>query len=296
MNRRICLVILMWAIAVGTASGQNYGMAPRGEQYVEEPTSLDWEPRFGDPVPMDVKFRDEDGKLVTLGECIGGKTTILVLAYYRCPKLCNEVLNAVLHSAKGNRLNVGDDYRIVTVSFDPKEQPILAKEKKQRYLEEYGRPGASEGWYFLTGEKDQIDRLCEATGFRYEYLKRDKFYVHPSGVVVLTPEGEIARYIKGIEYTSEKNNLKFALIEASRGKINPTFSEELLLTCHFYNPDAGTYAYNLGRSILAVAAVPFVGIVLMIVLFAILNARRNAALAREQVLAGDIDQKPTQSD
>lgn len=296
MLQRLSLVILSGVLIAGPAFGQGYGMAPRGEQYVEEPVSLDWEPKFGDNVPMDARFRDEDGNDITLGECIDGKPTVLVMAYYRCPKLCSEVLNAVLRSAKGNRLNLGDDYRIITVSFDPKEQPILAKEKKQRYIEEYGRPRASEGWRFLTGDKDQIDILCEAVGFRYEYNSRDKFYVHPSGVVVLTPEGEIARYIKGIEYTNQADNLKFSLIEASQGKINLTFSEQVIHTCMIYNPDAGTYAYNLGRTVLMVAAIPIMLIVGGVVFFAVRSVRREVPLGATQESAKATDQTPTHSE
>jgi protein SCO1/2 len=201
-------------------------------------TEVGIDQRLNSQVPLHLTFRDEAGELVTLGDCVGGKPTILVLAYYRCPMLCTQVLNGVLEAARGIPFELGKDYRIVTVSFDEREGPELAAAKKASYVEEYGRPGAGPGWRFLTGERDSILRLADAVGFRYRWDPKQNQFAHASGVTILTPGGKVARYFFGIRYPA--GDVRLSLVEASENRIGRPI-DQLLLYCYHYDPDTGKY-------------------------------------------------------
>src|SRR5262249_18580476 len=156
--------------------------------------------RLNEQVPLDLKFTDEAGRTVRLGDYFDGKPVILVLAYYRCPMLCTEVLNGLVRALLDVPLDIGKDFRVVTVSFDPREKPELAAAKKKTYLERYGRSGAEAGWHFLTGDEEPIRRLTEAVGFRYVYDERNDQFAHASGILVLTPTGKVSRYFYDVRY------------------------------------------------------------------------------------------------
>src|SRR5947209_1461987 len=158
--------------------------------------------RLDEQVPLDLEFRDEWGRSVRLGDYFTDKPVILVLAYYRCPMLCTEVLNGLARGLLDVSFDIGKEFQVVTVSFDPREQPELAAAKKRTYLERYGRPGAEAGWHFLTGDQDAIDRLTKAVGFRYSYDATNDQFRHAAGVVVLTPTGKISRYFYDVKYSS----------------------------------------------------------------------------------------------
>ena len=158
--------------------------------------------KLNNQIPLDLLFRDESGADVRLGEYFGQKPVILALVYYDCPMLCTIVLNGLLHSLKELKLNVGQQFEVVTVSFDPTEAPALAAAKKAIYVGLYGRPGAAAGWHFLTGEESSIHRLTQAVGFRYNYDPQTKQYAHATGIMVVTPQGRLARYFYGIQYPS----------------------------------------------------------------------------------------------
>lgn len=195
-------------------------------------------------VPLDLAFRDEAGKEVTLGQYFHRKPVVLVLAYYDCPMLCTLVLNGVLHSFEGMKFNIGQDFDVVTVSIDPTETPELANAKKAIYVGLYGRPNAAAGWHFLTGEEPAIRALADAVGFRYNYDPNTRQYVHATGIMVLTPEGRLARYFYGIRYPS--GNLRLALVEASQGKIGSP-ADKLILYCSQYDPATGKYSVLVSR-------------------------------------------------
>src|SRR6516164_2419848 len=172
--------------------------------------------KLNQQVPLDLPFRDEAGRTIRLGDYFGSKPVILSLVYYECPMLCTTALNGLLQSLKELKFDVGDQFNVVTVSFDPTETPPLAAAKKAVYVGTYGRPGAAEGWHFLTGDEDSIRRLTDAVGFRYNYDPSIKQYVHATGLIVLTPQGKIARYFYGIQYPA--GSLRLGLVEASHGK------------------------------------------------------------------------------
>lgn len=194
--------------------------------------------RLNEQVPLDVAFNDEAGQTIQLGDFFDGKPVILVLAYYRCPMLCTQVLNGLVDSLRGIPFSVGDQFQVVTVSFDAREQPALAAAKKASYVESYGRPGAAAGWHFLTGGQESIDRLTRAVGFRYGYDAQQDQFAHASGIVVLTPQGRIARYFYGIQYPSR--DLRLALVEASESKIGSPV-DQVLLRCFQYDAATGKY-------------------------------------------------------
>jgi protein SCO1/2 len=195
--------------------------------------------KLNNQIPLDLVFRDETGNAVRLGQYFGQKPVILVLAYYDCPMLCTLVLNGLLHSLKELKFNVGQQFEVVTVSFDPTEKPPLAAAKKAIYVGIYGRPGAAAGWHFLTGDDPSIRQLTQAVGFHYNYDAQTKQYVHATGIIVLTPQGRLAKYFYGIQYPA--GNLRLGLIEASQGKIGSPV-DELLLYCSQYDPATGKYS------------------------------------------------------
>ncbi len=172
--------------------------------------------RLNEQIPPDIVFRDESGKIVRLGDYFGKKPIVLSLVYFECPALCTEVLNGELQTMKAMSLGLGKDYDAVTVSFDPKDTPALAKAKRDVYAGQYGRPGAAENWHFLTGDQQSIDALTQAVGFHYAYDPVSRQYAHAAAIMVLTPEGRIARYFYGVEYPAR--DLRLGLVEASAGQ------------------------------------------------------------------------------
>ena len=194
--------------------------------------------RLNKQVPLDAVFKDEQSREVRLGQFFGGKPVVLSLVYYNCPMLCTQVLNGMLGSFKQVAFNIGDQFEVVTVSFDPRETPQLAAAKKDTYVKAYNRPGVDAGWHFLTGDEANIKRLTEAVGFRYVWDEQTKQFAHASGIMVLTPEGKIANYFYGIEYSPK--DLRLALVESSQNKIGSPV-DALMLYCYHYDPSTGKY-------------------------------------------------------
>jgi protein SCO1/2 len=203
-----------------------------------------YDQRLGEQVPLDLVFRDESGRDVPLRSLFRGKPVVLSLVYYECPMLCTLTLNGLQSALSVLSFDVGREFDVVTVSFEPKETPALAAAKKKAYLARYRRPGAARGWHFLTGRGDAIQALTGAVGFRYAWDTETRQYAHPAGLVVLTPEGRIARYMYGMEYAPR--DLRLALVEASQRRIgNPI--DTVLLYCYQYDPMRGRYAASVMR-------------------------------------------------
>jgi protein SCO1/2 len=194
--------------------------------------------RLNQQVPLDLEFTDETGRAVRLGDYFGDKPVILVLAYFRCPRLCTEVLNGLVRGLMDVPFDVGKDFNVLTVSFDPRETPELAAAKKNTYLGRYGRPGAEDGWHFLTGEQEAIERLTGVVGFRYTYDPKHDQFAHASGIMILTPQGRIARYFFDISY--RPRDLRLGLVEASANRIGSPIDQALLF-CFHYDPEEGKY-------------------------------------------------------
>jgi protein SCO1/2 len=189
-------------------------------------------------VPLDLVFRDESGQTIRLGDCFHDRPVILVLAWYRCPMLCTEVLNGLVRVLLDIPLDIGKDFSVVTVSFDSRETPEMAAAKKKTYLERFRQLQAEENWHFLTGDQESIDRLTQAVGFRYTYDAKNDQFAHASGLVVLTPSGKVSRYFYDINYSAR--DLRLGMVEASANKIGSPV-DQVLLFCFHYDPTEGKY-------------------------------------------------------
>jgi protein SCO1 len=218
-------------------------------------SDVGFDQHLGDTVPLDAVFRDESGQAVKLGDYFGKRPVVLSLAYYECPMLCTVTLNGLASALDVLSFDPGRDFEIVNVSFEPKETPALAAAKKAAYLHRYKRPGAAGAWHFLTGDAAQIRRLTDAVGFKYAWDEQTKQYAHASGIMVLTADGRLARYLYGVEYAPK--DLRFAIVEASQGRIlSPV--DRLLLYCYHYDPTLGRYGKSV-MAMLRVAAVITLG-------------------------------------
>jgi protein SCO1/2 len=195
-------------------------------------------------LPLELTFKDESGQVVRLGQYFREKPIVLALVYYECPGLCDLILNGLTHTMEQISLNVGSDYEVVTVSFNPKETWMLASAKKSNYLDKYQRPGAKEGWHFLTGDEASIKSLADTVGFHYKYDPISKQFAHASGIFVITPEGKISRYFYGIEY--KPRDFRLGLVEASANKIGSA-ADQVLLFCYHYDPMTGKYGMPIKR-------------------------------------------------
>src|SRR5262249_28069661 len=226
--------------------------------------------RIGETVPSDVVFRDEDGRTVRLGDYLGPKPVILVPAYYECPMLCTLVLNGVVSALRALPFDAGREFTVVVFSFNPRESSELAAAKKATLLEQYRRPEAAAGWHLLVGDEDAIRRLTDAIGFRYAWDPAQQQYAHASGLVVLTPEGRIARYFFGVEFAPR--DLRLALVEAADHRIGSVV-DQLLLFCFHYDPATGRY------SRVALGAVRWAGVATVLLLAGaiVLFLRRESA-------------------
>jgi protein SCO1 len=231
--------------------------------------------RLNQQVPLDLTFLDENGKQVQLKQYFGSKPVLLALVYFQCPMLCSQVLGGIAGALNGIiRFDAGRDFNIVTVSFDPRDTPQAAAENKKRYLTRYRRPGAAEGWHFLTGKKQQIDELASAVGFRYAWDPEIKQFAHTSGIMLLTPDGRLAQYYYGIEYPPR--DIQRGLIEASQGKIG-NLVDKVELYCYHYDPTKGRY----GAVIFNILRLSALVTVLVLGGFMVIMFRRDIVAARQ---------------
>lgn len=189
-------------------------------------------------VPLDLVFQDDAGRTVKLGDYFGKKPVVLALVYYSCPMLCTQILNGLTSSLKVVSFNPGEEFEVVAVSFDAREKPPLAAEKKASILNAYHRPQTARGWHFLTGDLKSITALTKAVGFRFNYDAHTNQFAHASGIMILTPEGRLSRYFYGVEYSPK--DIRLGLIEAAQNKIGSPV-DQLLLFCYHYDPSTGRY-------------------------------------------------------
>lgn len=232
--------------------------------------------KLNEQLPLDLTFRNEKGEPVKLGDYFGKKPVVLSLVYYECPMLCTQVLNGMVSAFKVLSFKAGDEFDVVTVSFDPRESSALATAKKKTYvgyLPAAKRGPAENGWHFLTGDSENIKRLTEAVGFHYNFDEKTNQFAHASAIMVATPEGKLARYFYGIEYSPK--DLRLGLVEASQNKIGSPV-DQLLLFCYHYDPATGTYGARVMRAVRVAGVVTLFG---MVALFFAMR-RRNARQMR----------------
>jgi protein SCO1/2 len=235
-------------------------------------TEIGLDQKLDAQLPLDLSFVDEAGRTVRLGDYFGKRPVVLTLVYYECPMLCTQVLNGLASAIGVLQFDVGQEFDIVTVSFDPGETPELARAKKAAYLERYSRPAAAAGWHFLTGSAKSIEALTKAVGFRYAYNASIDQFAHVSGIMVATPAGRLSHYFYGIEYGPR--DLRLALIEAGDRRIGSPV-DQLLLYCFHYDPRSATYSVAVMRLVRSAG----IATVLAIVAGIVVMRRRDKATA-----------------
>jgi protein SCO1/2 len=262
VTRRLVPVLLAMAVVAAAAQADT--------QRPQVLRDVGFDQRLGAQAPLDLPFRDETGRTVTLRDYVRDTPVLLVPAYYECPMLCTLVLNGVVSALRALPFDIGREFQVVTVSFNPHETSELAAAKKSTYLEQYRRPGAADGWHFLVGDEASIRPFMDAIGFRYAWDDSARQYAHASGIVVLTPGGRLSHYFYGVEFAPR--DLRLALVEASREQIG-SFVDQLLLFCFHYDPATGRY------SRVALNAVRAGGVLTLAVLgaFIVVMLRRDRA-------------------
>ncbi|MEO8481636.1 MAG: SCO family protein [Acidobacteriota bacterium] len=245
---RVALVSSMLAAGVVSAAAQPTaplsvpppGLAATAAIPMLRDVGVDQKP--GSQVPLDTPFVDESGRDVTLAQYFGARPVILVLAYYECPMLCTQVINAAAASIVPMNLVAGRDFNVLVVSFDPGETPALAAGKRESFIKRYGRPGSEAGIHFLTGRQASIDALTKAVGFRYAYDPKIDQFAHPAVMTILASDGRVSRYLFGIEFAPR--DLRFALVDAGAGKVG-TVVDQAMLFCYNYDPETGRYGFAI---------------------------------------------------
>lgn len=202
--------------------------------------------KLGEQVPLGLRFQDETGRTVSLGDYFGKRPVVLTLVYLRCQDLCPLVLDGLIRTLRPLSFTVGKEFDVITVSFDPQDTPTLAAAKKNDLVKQYSRPQATNGWHFLTGDRRSIEGLTQAVGFRANYESENDRYDHATGLILLTPQGKIARYFYGIEFSPR--DLRLGLVEAANEKIGSPI-DQLLLFCYHYDPTTGKYGLLITRVI-----------------------------------------------
>lgn len=197
------------------------------------------EERLGDRVPLDITFTNESGELVTLGDYLqNGKPVIITPVYYECPMLCSLILNGLTDGLKTLTWEPGNEFEIITFSIDPNEGYELAAMKKDSYIKLLDKPQAANGWHFLTTDQNNISRLTESLGFKFKWSEEAQEFLHGSAIMFISPNGQITRYLYGIEYP--QISLRNALFDAAEGKIG-TVMDRVVLYCYTYDPDSRSY-------------------------------------------------------
>jgi protein SCO1 len=223
------------------------------------------EQKLDQQLPLDLVFSDESGQQVKLGKFFSNKPVVLSFVYYDCPMLCTQVLNGMVTSFRVLPFQIGNEFDVVTVSFDPRETSALASAKKKVYVEylpEKMRAGAQSGWHFLTGDQANIDKLTEAVGFHYRYDPATKQFAHGSAIMLTTPQGKLSRYFYGIDYSAR--DLRLGLMESSTSRIGSPV-EQLLLYCYQYDPATGKYGAAVMRVMRVAGVVTLLGILALLI-------------------------------
>jgi len=228
--------------------------------------------KLNQQLPLELSFRNENNRIAPLKSYFGTRPVVLVFVYYECPMLCTLTLNGLVRSLRAITFNVGTDFDVVVVSFDPHETWQLAAAKKRTYVEEYRRPGTESGWHFLTGGDSEIEALTRAAGFRYTYDSQSQQWAHSAAIMVTTPEGRISRYFYGVEYSAR--DLRLGLVDASNRRIGG-LADQALLYCYQYDPATGKY----GMAIMGLLRISGIVTVLALALFIVRMVRRETPVS-----------------
>jgi len=260
--------LLLWTLCTSVATAHELSR--------EELSTVKFDQRTGSSVPLDAHFRDENGAVVSLQSYFGPRPVILTLNYFHCQNLCPIELDGLLRSLNGLPFTLGQEFTLLSVSIDSREGPGDVYDARSRALRGYEKPVGADAWHVLTGNQDSIDALTHAVGFNYVYDVQEDDFAHPAGVVVLTPKGEVGRYLYGLDFSA--NDLRLALVDASAERMG-SIVDRALLICYHYDPLTGRYtplALNLVRYGAALGALGVVALVVVLVRSERQKARRSA--------------------
>ena len=276
------LVLVLGSLFAGTASAQPQTPSSyqrysgekldRGEPSNTAPPQLKdvtFKQKLNDTLPLDAMFKDETGRPVALGSYFGKRPVVLAFVYYSCPMLCTQVMNGISSALTVMPFKIGQDFDVVLVSFDARDTPAVAAEKKQAHLQYWSAENTATSWHFLTGDEATIGRVTSAAGFNYRWDEPTGQFAHVSGVLVVNPDGKLSRYFYGVEYSPK--DLRLALVDSGQGKVGSAI-DELLLYCYHYDPESGTYG------VVVMNLIRLGGVLTMLAMgtFIILMRRRDA--------------------
>ena len=281
--RQLAFSLSLVALAATVAMGQGWTAEGPGLDRAEpanvKPKILDAvaiDQRLNEQIPLDLDLVDDNGARVKLRQFFGDKPVVLALVYYSCPQVCNQILNGLVSSLRQVKFDAGKDFEVLAVSFDPREGPDLAREKKAGYMHWYKREGGEAGWHFLTGAQPAIDALTEAVGFKYSYDAATNQFAHASAIMLLTPEGRLSRYFYGVEYAVK--DVQLGLVEASDNRIG-SLVDQLLLYCFHYDPASGKYGFLIINLIRLGGVITILGVVAMLFILRRRSPRRRRELS-----------------
>jgi protein SCO1/2 len=265
MSRALLVALVLFAapaVAVGQLGPKPPPMAVGQPEILQE---IGWDQRLGEKIPLDLAFKDETGRDVVLSDYFGDRPVVLSLVYYECPMLCTISLNGLARALEVLSFVPGQEFEVLTVSFDANEGPELATAKKQAYMASYDKSEeGAQGWHFLTGDAEAVERLTRATGFRYAWDEETEQFAHPAGILVAAPDGTITHYLFGVEYSPR--DLRLALVAAANGEVGNTV-DQVLLYCFQYDPETGQYSaaiLNIVRIAGGITLIAMVGLLLVI--------------------------------
>jgi protein SCO1/2 len=267
---------LLLGASAASAQAVPSGTGPAAGNMPAVLENVGFQPRLNAHLPLELAFRDEAGRDVQLRDYFTEKPVLLALVYYGCPMLCNQTEQGVVGALRMLSFNPGRDYEVVFVSFDPRESPDMAAQKKESAMTHFRRPETASGWHFLTGSKESIDALTKGANFRYSFDQKSNLFAHASGIMLLTPDGRISRYFYGVEYPAR--DIRLGLVDASAGKIG-TPIDRALLFCYQYDPTSARYSAAILKIIRLGGVLTMLALVAGILIF----RRRDIAAARTKL-------------
>jgi protein SCO1 len=276
-----CALLSVPVFAQVSSYGDKQSGENAGDQLPQVLQKVGVSQHLNQQLPLDASFVDETGKSVKLGDYFGKHPALLSLVYYTCPMLCSEELDGITSSLMMVKLTPGKDFDVVVISIDPSDTPEQAAKSKALYVKRYGRPETAAGWHFLTGQRPAIDAVTNAVGFGYVRVPgpdgRLSQFAHASSIEIVTPEGKLAQYYLGVEYSPK--DMLLGLIDASGNKIGSPVAN-ILTYCYHYDPQTNKHSLIVAR------VVQFGGMITVAWLggFMFLMFRKDIKVAREHDL------------
>lgn len=264
--------------------------APPVQPNINTDANIGIDQKLDSQVPLDLSFTDQTGKQVKLGDYFGSKPVVLALPFYRCAGMCTLEMDGMAKAFNALSFTAGKEFNAVTVSIDPKETWTLASAKQRDYLDSYRRPEAKQGWSFLTGDDANIHKLAQAVGFRYIIDPKTQQPIHAVGIVVITPEGHVSRYLLGVDYSPK--DLKLCLVDASHNKIG-SMVDKFTLLCSHYDPTTSRYGVAIDRIIKFTCSLTVLIIAGAIMLMFRFEKQRHAELIAQGLIPAPKAKKST---